>query len=51
MAAVPEAAVPMTQRQGGSYGQTWQRERTLPPAQGSEALSTLCGNHPGRCWQ
>lgn len=23
----------------------------LPSAQGSEALSTLCGNCPSRCWQ
>lgn len=50
------ATVPVTQRQGGSDGQA--RGEVIPtdlltllPAQGSEALRGLCGNHPGRCWQ
>lgn len=58
-------AVPMTQRQGGSHGQTRERgEEVLPivpatllPARGSEALSVLweivladVGNCLGREW-
>ena len=62
---MPTAAVPMTQRQGGSDGQTRERgEEVLPtvpptllPSQGLEALSVLCeiiladvGNCLGTGW-
>lgn len=63
MAAVPEPAVPMTQRQGGSTGQTRERERKsqprryqccrLPKAQrhsvrSVEIILADVGNHLGR---